>query len=86
MPIQKEDREAVQVLENYVARLLDQVESLKLNGAEMRSVNKDLFKMIANVQEDEETAKEALKATKSENTQLQGQVDRLVQELHRSEG
>ena len=64
--------------------LLDKMEDCQLNGAEMRRVNEQLFTKLADLQDKERTS-EALNATKTDNLNLQGQVNRINQELRRSE-
>ena len=51
----------------------------------MRRVNKQLFADLADLQDKERTSEEALNATKTDNLDLQDQVNRLTQELRRSE-
>ena len=65
--------------------LLDKMEDCHLNGAEMLRVNEQLFAKLADLQDKERTSEEALNATKTDNLDLQDQVNRLTQELRRSE-
>ena len=65
--------------------LLDKMEDCHLNGAEMRRVNEQLFAKLGDLQDKERTSEEALNATKTDNLDLQDQVNRLTQELRRSE-
>ena len=65
--------------------LLDKMEYCHPNGAEIRRVNEQLFAKLADLQDKERTSEEALNATKTDNLDLQDQVNRLTKELRRSE-